>query len=76
MVDELEGSRPPILLLDESVADMFERENDSRIPGSTILDAFIADRYRPMCSFGDFRVLALVGPGLAAPPCPDPAGQP
>jgi hypothetical protein len=76
MVTSLERSRVPILLLDDSMAEAFEPHNDSRIPGSTVLDEFIASRYSLVCSFGDLRVMALAGSGEASMSCPTSGGRP
>jgi hypothetical protein len=56
MVDNLKSANAQILLLDDRVS--FEATNDSRIPGSTILDEYIASTFMEVCRFGDFRVFA------------------
>ncbi len=56
MVADLEASRTNLLILDVAGADSFEYTNDSRIPGSEILDRYIGDHFRTWCDFGSFRV--------------------
>lgn len=76
IVAELQRTQTDFLLLDEAVSDKFEPQNESRIPGSTILDEFVASEYGTMCVFGDYRVMAKLGTDRAVPPCPDPRGRP
>jgi hypothetical protein len=57
MVDNLVSSGTQLLLLNETFASTFEASNSSRIPGSTVLDEFIASRYVERCNFGDTRIL-------------------
>jgi hypothetical protein len=57
MVDDLISSGTQLLLLNETFASTFEASNSSRIPGSTVLDEFIASRYVERCNFGDTRIL-------------------
>jgi hypothetical protein len=76
IVAELQATQTRVLLFDDAFSQWYEPLNDSRIPGSTILDEFVASRYRVMCVFGDYRVMAEADGGGVAPRCPDPAGQP
>jgi hypothetical protein len=56
MVADLEASETNLMILDVSGAEWFEATNDSRIPGSTILDAYLDSHFRTWCDFGDYRV--------------------
>jgi hypothetical protein len=58
MVDELKASHPPLLYLDDTLADAVETTNDSAIPGSTILDTYLAAAYVTVCDFGAVRIVA------------------
>ena len=70
MIDELRRSGTRIMLLDTHYARMSERYNDSRIPGSTRLDAFIDAEFTPMCTVGDYVVMAKPDAQGAIPSCP------
>ena len=59
MVDDLTASGTQLLLLDETFASITEPSNSSGIPGSNILDEFIANRYVEACRFGATRILAV-----------------
>jgi hypothetical protein len=76
MVTQLEASDTRVLLLDDAFARWTEPENESRIAGSGILDAFVAREYGTMCVFGPYRVMTRVGAGADVAPCPDAAGMP
>jgi hypothetical protein len=69
MVADLEASRTDLLILDSWGAESFEGTNDSRIPGSTILDRYVSERFRTWCDFGAFRVAVRVDWALDRP-CP------
>lgn len=60
MVADLEASRTNLLILDASGAEWFEATNDSRIPGSTILDEYLERRFRTWCDFGEYLVAVRV----------------
>jgi hypothetical protein len=70
MVHDLEASTPAFLVLDRSMADRSEDTNDSRIPGSTILDTFIRSAYHPICDTGDLVIQARNDLNRALHPCP------
>jgi hypothetical protein len=72
MVDDLRASSPPFLVLDDPMSQRFETSNDSRIPGSTILDAFIHSAYHPVCQ-GVLVIEARNDLDRPLPPCPDSA---
>ncbi len=57
-VDELRSSRTEVLYLDHDLADASEPTNDSAIPGSTILDAYLAATYITVCDYGSARIVA------------------
>jgi hypothetical protein len=72
MVDNLKAANAQILLLDDRVG--FEVSNDSRIPGSTILDEYISSAFVEVCRFGDFGIFAARdgAPGISCvPPRPE-----
>jgi hypothetical protein len=58
MVSDLEMSGTGFLILDTEWADAFEIANDSRIPGSAILDDYVQSRFRIWCDFGAYVVAA------------------
>jgi hypothetical protein len=70
MVRELVASGTEVLLLDHDWADLKEDENDSRIPGSTVLDRFITAHFAAACQFGSFEVFVRHDPGDAPRTCP------
>jgi hypothetical protein len=57
-VDELRASRTEVLYLDEHWADAVESTNESAIPGSTILDTYLAATYITVCDYGSARIVA------------------
>jgi hypothetical protein len=69
MVADLEASGTNLMILDVSGAEWFETSNDSQIPGSTILDTYLDERFRTWCDFGDYRVAVRVAwdPASACP---------
>jgi hypothetical protein len=58
MVRELAARRAPLLYLDDTLADSLEATNDSAIPGSTILDTYLASAYVTVCDYGAVRIVA------------------
>jgi hypothetical protein len=58
MVDDLKARRPALLYLDDTWADSLEMTNESAIPGSTILDAYLASSYVTICDYGAVRIVA------------------
>lgn len=56
IVADLEATGTDVLILDVWGAEWFETSNDSRIPGSTILDRYLDDHFRTWCDFGAYRV--------------------
>ena len=65
MVDNLVASGTQLLLLDDTFASNSEPSNGSRVPGSRVLDEFIASRYVEACNFGATRILAVRDRGSA-----------
>ncbi len=57
-VDELRASRTEVIYLDKDWADASEPTNDSAIPGSTILDTYLAATYITVCDYGSARIVA------------------
>jgi hypothetical protein len=70
MVGQLDRSGTDVLVLDDLWADHFEPQNDSRIPGSTILDAYISTNFRVLCDFGDLWVEVRTGATGIPARCP------
>jgi hypothetical protein len=58
MVDDLAAHRVRYLVLDVRYAGCYETANQSRLPGSTILDTTIARDYRVVANFGAVVVMA------------------
>lgn len=69
IVADLEASRTDLLILDVGGAEWFEESNDSRFPGSTILDQYLSERFRTWCDFGDYLVAVRIASGPDSP-CP------
>jgi hypothetical protein len=57
-VDELRATKTEVIYLDHDWADASEPTNDSAIPGSTILDAYIGATYITVCDYGSARIVA------------------
>jgi len=70
MVHDLVLSAAPFLVLDRSMASRSEDSNDSRTPGSTVLDDFIRSAYHPICDTGDLVIQAKNNLNRPIPPCP------
>jgi hypothetical protein len=70
MVADLSASAAPYLVLDRATALIREEANDSRIPGSTRLDQYIASTYRPICDLGYVVIEELDGLDRSHPGCP------
>ena len=70
MVGDLERTAAPYLVLDRPSAGMYEPSNDSRIPGSTLLDEYIAAHYHTVCDLGGLIIQARNDLLRQAPPCP------
>jgi len=70
MVHDLVLSAAPFLVLDRSMAARSEDSNDSRTPGSTVLDDFIRSAYHPICDTGDLVIQAKNNLNRPIPPCP------
>jgi len=70
---DLESTGTNYLILDVDSAGQFEYTNESRIPGSTILDAYISARFRTLCDFGAFIVAVRMERDPHGP-CPVPDG--
>jgi hypothetical protein len=58
MVEELVASRTEVVLLNDAYANVAEPSNNSRIPGSTVLDAFISAAFVEVCRYGETRIFA------------------
>jgi hypothetical protein len=75
MVDDLERTQTEYLVLDRAHADLHEPFNESRIPGSTLLDTYIEANYQTVCDLVTLVILRRVGAGPApTPACPQPIG--
>lgn len=74
MVADLEATRTDVLILNRDWATSFEAENDSRIPGSEVLDRYIATEFRPWC---DFRhvIVSVRSTRTDLGHCADPEGR-
>ena len=72
MVGDLERTMTPYLVLDRLAADASEPSNDSRIPGSTILDTYMAANYHTVCELGGLVIQMRNDLQRAMPPCPVP----
>ena len=70
MVGDLERTAAPYLVLDRPEAGLSEASNDSRIPGSTLLDEYIAAKYHTLCDLGSLVIQARNDLRRPAPPCP------
>jgi hypothetical protein len=58
MVDDLKANDVRFLLLDERWSSCYETSNQSRVPGSTLLDTAIAQDYWVVADFGALVVMA------------------
>ena len=58
MTTDLAARGTSVLLLDDVWAHVSEPSNESSILGSTVLDAYIAERYVEVCRFGAVHILA------------------
>jgi hypothetical protein len=58
MVEELVASRTEVVLLNDAYANVAEPSNNSRIPGSTVLDAYISAAFVEVCRYGETRIFA------------------
>jgi hypothetical protein len=72
MVADLQRTLPPYLVLDRPAADYRESSNDSRFPGSTLLDTYLAANYHVVCDMGAFVIQGRNDLDRPAPPCPAP----
>jgi hypothetical protein len=75
MVAELTASRTRVLLLDDKFSESFEWVNESRIPGSTLLDDYITAGFRRVCTFGDYWLMARPDVGEPVGACPAPGSS-
>ena len=57
MVEDLERSGTNVLILNAEWAELFEPWNDSRHPGASILDEYIASNFRLYCDLGSVDVM-------------------
>jgi hypothetical protein len=58
MVEELKARPASLIYLDDAWAESLEETNDSAIPGSTILDTYLASAYVAVCDFAEVRIVA------------------
>lgn len=58
MARDLATSRTEVMVLNDRWAERSEPSNASSVPGSSVLDDYIADHYRVVCDYGSIRVLA------------------
>ena len=70
MVGDLERTAAPYLVLDRPTSGLSEPYNDSRIPGSTLLDDYITAHYHTVCDLGSLVIQARNDLLRHAPPCP------
>ena len=70
MVGDLERTATPYLVLDRPTATLNEASNDSRIPGSTLLDEYIAANDHTVCDLGGLVIQARNNLVRLGPPCP------
>ena len=70
MISDLKRTTPPYLVLDRRYAGLSEPWNDSRVPGSTLLDEYLATRYFGVCDLDDFVIKARNELNGHVPPCP------
>ena len=70
MVGDLERTAAPYLVLDRPSAGLSEPSNDSRIPGSTLLDEYIGANYHTVCDLGGLIIQARNDLLRPVPPCP------
>ncbi len=60
MIDDLEASGTRYALLDQYWSDASEPSNDSSVPGSTLLDHYLATNFRRACDYGTVHVVVRV----------------
>ena len=70
MADDLERTKAPYLVLDRPSADDSEASNESSVPGSTLLDDYIAANYHTVCDLGILVIQERNGHARGSPPCP------
>ena len=70
MVGDLERTATPYLVLDRPTSGQSEPYNDSRLPGSTMLDEYITAHYHTVCDLGSLVIQARNDLLRHAPPCP------
>jgi hypothetical protein len=70
MVADLDRTATPYLVLDRTMANVHESTENGGIPGSTLLDDYLAANYHTVCDVGAFVIEARNGLTRAAPPCP------
>lgn len=70
MLADLERTAAPYLVLDRPAASLSEPSNDSRIPGSTLLDEYIGANYHTVCDLGSLVIQARNDLLRPTPPCP------
>lgn len=71
MVSDLDASRTTYLVLDRSTADLHEEFNDSRFPGSTRLDTYIATHFHVLCDLEPLLIMVRNGADEGdSPACP------
>jgi hypothetical protein len=70
MTSQLDRSGTDVAILNREWADLFEAWNDSRFPGPTVLDDYLARSFRPLCDFGTVQVHVRRGAAAMPPTCP------
>lgn len=58
MARDLERSGTAVVVTDDRWTDLAERSNESRKPGSVILDEYLASTFSPACRYGPLTILA------------------
>jgi hypothetical protein len=70
MIADLERSNPPYIVLEQLAGGLGEPTNDSRLPGSALLDDYLGARYLRICDVANLVIEARAGSSRVAPPCP------
>ena len=70
MIEDLERSDVPYIVLERLGADEGEPWNDSRIPGSTLLDTYLRANFHTVCEVGSLVIQARNDLARTSPPCP------
>ena len=57
MARDLERSKTEVVVTDDRWTDLAEGSNESKEPGSTVLDDYLASAFSPVCRYGPITVL-------------------